>query len=120
MPPTSSTPYTNDPQGRLTPLNCHIRLANPQTPATAATSTILRRSFEYDRSPDESGNPHMGHTFCCFQQELNTYIAMQTRLEDELLVPYITPIGGGYFFVVPGVRDAQDHYASGLLRGLGR
>jgi deferrochelatase/peroxidase EfeB len=112
--------YTNDPQGRLTPLNCHIRLANPQTPATAATSTILRRSFQYDWSPDEGGNPNMGHMFCCFQQELKTYIAMQTRLENEMLVPYITPIGGGYFFVVPGVRNARDYYASGLLRGLGR
>jgi deferrochelatase/peroxidase EfeB len=112
--------YTNDPQGRLTPLDCHIRLANPQTPETAATSTILRRSFQYDQSPDEGGNPNMGHTFCCFQQELNTYIAMQTRLENEMLVPYITPIGGGYFFAVPGVRNAQDYYASGLLQGLPR
>jgi deferrochelatase/peroxidase EfeB len=110
--------YTNDPQGRLTPLNCHIRLANPQTPQTAATSAILRRSYQYDQSPDEGGNPNMGHTFCCFQQHLNTYIAMQTRLEQEMLVPYITPMGGGYFFAVPGVRNAQDYYASGLLRGL--
>jgi deferrochelatase/peroxidase EfeB len=112
--------YTNDPQGRLTPLDCHIRLANPQTPETAATSTILRRSFQYDQSPDEGGNPNLGHTFCCFQRDLNTYIAMQTRLEKERLVPYITPIGGGYFFVVPGVRNARDYYASGLLRGLPR
>jgi deferrochelatase/peroxidase EfeB len=112
--------YTNDPQGRLTPLNCHIRLANPQTPQTAATSAILRRSYQYDQSPDEGGNPNMGHTFCCFQRQLNTYIAMQTRLEKEVLVPYITPIGGGYFFALPGVRSAKDYYASGLLRGLKR
>jgi deferrochelatase/peroxidase EfeB len=110
--------YTNDPQGLLTPLRCHIRLANPQTPQTAATSSILRRSFQYDRSPDLGGAADVGHTFCCFQQKLNTYIAMQTRLEREMLVPYITPTGGGYFFAVPGVRHARDHYASGLLRGL--
>jgi deferrochelatase/peroxidase EfeB len=112
--------YTNDPQGRLTPLNCHIRLANPQTPQTAATSSILRRSYQYDQSPDVSGQPNLGHAFCCFQQQLNTYIAMQDRLEKELLVRYITPRGGGYFFAVPGVRDARDYYASGLLAGLKR
>ncbi|MCU1671228.1 MAG: Tat-translocated enzyme [Blastococcus sp.] len=107
--------YTNDPQGLLTPLNCHIRLANPQTPQTAATSAILRRSFQYDRSLDPAGVPNLGHVFCCFQQQLNTYTTMQTRLEDEILVPYITPMGGGYFFAVPGVRNAQDYFASGLL-----
>jgi deferrochelatase/peroxidase EfeB len=107
--------YTNDPQGLLTPLNCHIRLANPQTPQTAATSAILRRAYQYDQSPDVGGNPDMGHVFCCFQQRLATYVDMQTRLENETLVPYISPIGGGYFFAVPGVRDARDYYARGLL-----
>jgi deferrochelatase/peroxidase EfeB len=43
---------------------------------------------------------------------------MQTRLENEMLARFITPVGGGYFFAVPGVRNAQDYYASGLLRGL--
>jgi deferrochelatase/peroxidase EfeB len=107
--------YTNDPRGLITPLNCHIRLANPQTPQTASTSTILRRSYEYQRSPDVGDHPDVGHAFCCFQRELNTYIAMQTRLEDELLVPYISPRGGGYFFALPGVRDHRDYYARGLL-----
>ncbi|MER6356017.1 Dyp-type peroxidase [Streptomyces sp. NPDC001634] len=106
--------YTNDPQGLITPLNCHIRLANPQTPETAATSTILRRSFDYDRSPNLP-ELDMGHAFNCFQQELNTYIAMQTRLENEALVPFISPRGGGYFFTLPGVRDKSDYYARGLL-----
>jgi deferrochelatase/peroxidase EfeB len=110
--------YTNDPQGLVTPLNCHIRLANPQTPETAATSALLRRSYHYDRSPDENAQPDVGNAFCCFQQKLGTYIAMQTRLENEMLVPYFMPIGGGYFFALPGVRDARDYYASGLLRGV--
>jgi deferrochelatase/peroxidase EfeB len=107
--------YTNDPQGLITPLRCHIRLANPQTPETASTSTILRRSYEYQASTDIGSHPDVGHAFCCFQRHLNTYIAMQTRLEDELLVPFITPRGGGYFFTLPGVRDSQDYYARGLL-----
>jgi deferrochelatase/peroxidase EfeB len=107
--------YTNDPQGLITPLNSHIRLANPQTPQTAATSAILRRSYDYDRSPDVHGRLDLGHAFVCFQRELDTYIAMQTRLEAEMLVPYISPRGGGYFFALPGVRDDQDYYARGLL-----
>lgn len=107
--------YTNDPQGLITPLNSHVRLANPQTPETAASSTILRRSYDYDRGPDVRGGLDMGHAFCCFQRELNTYIAMQTRLEAEALVPYISPRGGGYFFAPPGVRDGQDYFARGLL-----
>ncbi len=64
--------YTNDPQGLITPLNCHIRLANPQTPQTAATSAILRRSYEYQASPGIGGHPDVGHAFCCFQRELDT------------------------------------------------
>ncbi|SNS87719.1 deferrochelatase/peroxidase EfeB [Streptosporangium subroseum] len=107
--------YTNDPQGLITPLNSHIRLANPQTPQTAATSTILRRSYDYDRTLDVRGGLDLGHAFCCFQRELNTYITMQNRLEGEALVPYISPRGGGYFFALPGVRDDQDHYARELL-----
>jgi deferrochelatase/peroxidase EfeB len=107
--------YTNDPQGLITPLNCHIRLACPQTPQTASTSMILRRSYEYQASPHIGGHTNVGHAFCCFQRHLNTYIAMQTRLEDELLVPYITPQGGGYFVALPGVRNDRDYYARGLL-----
>jgi deferrochelatase/peroxidase EfeB len=107
--------YTNDPQGLITPLNSHVRLANPQTPRTASTSSILRRSYDYERSPDEKGDLDLGHAFCCFQRELNTYIAMQTRLEGEALVPYISPRGGGYFFALPGVRDERDYYARALL-----
>ena len=107
--------YTNDPQGLITPLNSHIRLANPQTPQTAATSTILRRSYDFELSLRTGGYPDLGHAFCCFQRELDTYIAMQTRLEGEMLVPYVSPRGGGYFFALPGVRDDQDYYARGLL-----
>ncbi|MCW2940056.1 MAG: efeB, partial [Actinomycetia bacterium] len=107
--------YTNDPQGLITALDSHIRLANPQTPETASTSNILRRSYDYDRTLDVHGDLDLGHAFICFQRELNTYITMQNRLEGETLVPYISPRGGGYFFALPGVRDDNDYYARGLL-----
>jgi deferrochelatase/peroxidase EfeB len=40
---------------------------------------------------------------------------MQTRLEAELLVPFISPQGGGYFYALPGVQNSQDYYARGGL-----
>lgn len=41
---------------------------------------------------------------------------MQKRLNGEALEEYIKPIGGGYFFVLPGVKEGGDYLASGLLK----
>jgi deferrochelatase/peroxidase EfeB len=76
---------------------------------------IWRRSYQYMRAPDVNGRMDAGHAFCCFQRKLSTYIDMQQRLENEMLVPFITPTGGGYFFALPGVTDEQDYYARRLL-----
>jgi deferrochelatase/peroxidase EfeB len=67
------------------------------------------------RAPDVNGRMDAGHAFCCFQRKLSTYIDMQQRLENEMLVPFITPTGGGYFFALPGVTDKHDYYAYKLL-----
>jgi hypothetical protein len=66
-PDTLDPIYTNDPQGLVTPLNCHIRLANPQTPQTLATSSILRRSFQYAASQAHSHGLVLG---CAHRQLL--------------------------------------------------
>jgi deferrochelatase/peroxidase EfeB len=108
--------YAADPKGQRVPLTAHIRLANPRTSATEA-NRILRRGYNYSRGVTDAGQLDMGLLFVCFQADLAAgFLSVQSRLNGERLEEYIKPVGGGYFFVLPGVPSKDDFFASGLLR----
>jgi deferrochelatase/peroxidase EfeB len=107
--------FSRDPEGKLTPLDAHIRLANPRT-ASTEQNLILRRPFNYSNGVTKSGQLEMGLLFICYQANLEKgFIAVQKRLDGEPLEEYIKPIGGGFFYTLPGMRDKEDWLGRTLL-----
>lgn len=105
--------FSNDPDGRITPLDSHIRLANPRTPGSRQ---ILRRGFNYSRGMTRAGQLDQGLLFVCFQNDLDDgFIAIQRRLDGEPLEEYIKPFGGGFYFVLPGVPGPVHYLGQSLI-----
>lgn len=107
--------YTRDPEGEVIALDSHIRLANPRTPETEV-NLMMRRGYSYSLGVTNSGQLDMGLLFVCYQHDLEKgFLTVQKRLNGEALEEYIKPIGGGYFFALPGVKDTQRYLAQPLL-----
>ena len=106
--------YAADPKGAKVPLDAHIRLANPRTPAE--TARLIRRGFNYSNGVTKSGQLDMGLLFVSFQSDLSRgFLAAQARLNGEPLEEYIKPFGGGYFFALPGVPTSGGTLGEGLF-----
>ena len=107
--------YARDPDGDIIALDSHIRLANPRTPQTQS-SLMMRRGYSYSLGVTQSGQLDMGLLFVCYQHDLEKgFLTVQKRLNGEALEEYVRPIGGGYFFALPGVKEASGYLAQSLL-----
>ena len=107
--------YDLDPHGKRIPLDAHIRLANPRTAATAG-QRILRRGFNYDRGFDSAGQLDQGLVFVAYNQSPSgQFVPIQERLNSEPMTDYITPVGGGSFFVPPGAQGDTGFVGDGLF-----
>jgi deferrochelatase/peroxidase EfeB len=110
--------YSDDPSGDVTPLDAHIRLANPRT-AETRENLMLRRPFNYSNGVTKAGQLDQGLLFIAYQADLEKgFIAVQNRLNGEPLEEYIKPVGGGYFFILPGARDVNDYLGRSLIQAV--
>jgi deferrochelatase/peroxidase EfeB len=111
--------YRSDPKGLVIAADAHIRLANPRTPQTEA-QRILRRGFNYARDGGGRDAVDTGLLFVSFQQDLERgFVSVQRRLAGEPLEEFIQPVGGGFFFVPPGVAAPGGYLGEGMIAAAG-
>jgi deferrochelatase/peroxidase EfeB len=101
----------DDPKGERIALDAHIRLAHDD-----GDGRILRRGFNYHRGFDAAGQLDQGLVFVAFNQDVERQFAtLQRRLAGEPMTDYITPVGGGYFYVPPGASRPGDWVGSRMF-----
>jgi deferrochelatase/peroxidase EfeB len=111
-PPADEPAFDEDPHGRTTPLDSHVRRANPRTPGSEPG--LIRRSWNYRDGVTPGGTPDEGVLFMCYQADLDAgFTAVQRRLAGQSLDAYILTVGGG-FYVVPPPDGADAHWEDAL------
>ena len=98
--------FAADPDGKVTPLDAHIRLANPRTAATEP-DLVFRKGISFSRGFDAGGRLDQGLAFVSYQRRLSQFLNTQARLKGEPLEEYIQPQGGGFFFALPGAGNGS-------------
>ncbi|HEV7655846.1 MAG TPA: Dyp-type peroxidase [Mycobacteriales bacterium] len=106
--------YADDPNGKVTPMSAHIRLANPRDDRTK-DKVLVRRGMSYTRGMDSAGLLDQGLAFVSYQRRLTHFLETNDRLKGEPLEEYIRPEGGGFFYVLPGVVEIGDWLGRQLL-----
>jgi dye decolorizing peroxidase len=81
----------------------HVTQAHVTDPA----SRILRRPYNFDGVPDQSGVPDSGLIFSAYQADIvRQFVPIQRRLADrDLLNQWITPIGSAVFAIPAGCAE---------------
>ncbi|MDF7676876.1 iron uptake transporter deferrochelatase/peroxidase subunit [Neisseriaceae bacterium ESL0693] len=104
-----------DPHGDRILFDSHMRRAEPRDPERHV-ARLRRRSFSYSAGVLPTGELDMGLIFVAYQNDLKKgFIDTQNRLNGEPLERYITPFGGGYYFVLPGMKNQQDYLGRTLF-----
>jgi deferrochelatase/peroxidase EfeB len=98
-----------------TPVDAHIRMANPRGPGDERRR-FLRRPFVYANGFDEYGLLDSGSVFLAFCRDLERQFAtVKRRTRGQDLDEYMVAFGGGYFFCPPGVEGEGDYLARRLV-----
>lgn len=93
----------------LTPARSHVRAAHP---SFTGSRLMLRRGYAFGTQADDSGL-----MFICFQNELDTFVKTQARLDEvDDLMAFATPTASGSFLVLPGF-DRDHPLGSPLFSG---
>ncbi|WP_370348604.1 Dyp-type peroxidase [Catenulispora sp. EB89] len=106
---TGQPAFSADPGGATTPLDAHVRRANPRTPGMTPPR-MVRRGYSYQDGHDAQGLAQNGLVFMALQADLqHGFAAVQQRLAGQALDRFAITMGGGYFFV----PDLDRHDAPG-------